>query len=144
MLNSVRLFVTPWTAACQAPLSMGFSQQEYWSGLPFSPPRDLPDPGIKPASPSLAGRFFTTKPRRKPFSPSTHATFFSIIFITIYHYAQVKRWHIGKESACNAGDTTNTGSIPGWGRSSGRSSGEGNGNSLQYFHLENFMDRGAW
>ena len=47
MLNSVRLFVTRWTVACQAPLSMGFSQQEYWSGLPFSPPRDLPDPGIE-------------------------------------------------------------------------------------------------
>ena len=63
MLNSVRLFVTPWTAACQAPLSMGFSQQEYWSGLPFLPPGDPPDPGItltSPESPALAGRFFTT------------------------------------------------------------------------------------
>ena len=47
MLSSIRLLVTPWTIACQAPLSMGFSQQEYWSGLPFSPPGDLPDPGIK-------------------------------------------------------------------------------------------------
>ena len=51
------------TAACQAPLSMGFSRQEYWSGLPCPPPGDLPDPGIKPASlmsPALAGEFFTT------------------------------------------------------------------------------------
>ena len=52
-----------WTAACQAPLSMGFSRQEYWSGLPCPPPGYLPDPGIKPASlmsPALAGEFFTT------------------------------------------------------------------------------------
>ena len=55
-----RLFVTLWTIAHQAPLSMGFSRQEYWSGLPCSPPGDLPDPGIKPApltSPALSGRF---------------------------------------------------------------------------------------
>ena len=55
--------VTLWTVACQAPLSMGFSRQEYWSGLPFLSPGDLPDPGIEPASLmslALAGRFFTT------------------------------------------------------------------------------------
>ena len=45
--------VTPWTVACQAPLSVGFSIQEYWSGLPFPSPGDLPDPGIKPRSPAL-------------------------------------------------------------------------------------------
>ena len=58
------LFETLWTAACQAPLSMGFSRQGYWSGLPFPPPEDLPDPEIEPASltsPALAGRFFTTR-----------------------------------------------------------------------------------
>ena len=49
--------VTLWTAAQQAPLSMGFSRQEHWRGLPCPPPGDLPDPGIKPASPALAGRF---------------------------------------------------------------------------------------
>ena len=62
--SCVRLFETPWTVAHQAPLSMGFSRQEYWSGLPCPPPGDLPDPGIKPASltsPALAGRFFTTR-----------------------------------------------------------------------------------
>ena len=62
-LSHVRLFVTPWTVAHQAPLSMGFSRQEYWSRLPCSPPGDLPDPVIKPASfmsPGLASRFFTT------------------------------------------------------------------------------------
>ena len=61
--SSVRLFATPWTVVCQAPLSMGFSRQEYWSGLTCSPPEDLPDPGIKPTlltSSTLAGGFFTT------------------------------------------------------------------------------------
>ena len=48
MLSRVQLFATPWAVFCQAPLSMGFSRQEYWSGLPFSSPEDLPDPGIKP------------------------------------------------------------------------------------------------
>ena len=59
MLSHVWLFVTPWTVACQAPLSMGFSRQEYWSGLPCPPPGDLPYPGIEPMSPALADRFFT-------------------------------------------------------------------------------------
>ena len=53
MLSHVQLFVTPWTVACQAPLSMGFPRQGYWSGLPFPPPRDLPDPGIGPTYPVL-------------------------------------------------------------------------------------------
>ena len=52
-LSGVRLFATPRTVAYQAPLSMGFSRQEYWSGLPCSSPGDLPDPGIKPGSPAL-------------------------------------------------------------------------------------------
>ena len=52
-LSHVRLFATPWTVACQAPPSMGFSRQEYWSGLPFPSPGDLPDPGIEPGSPTL-------------------------------------------------------------------------------------------
>ena len=54
---------SPWTVAHQAPLSMGFSRQEYWSGSPFPPPGDLPNPGIEPLSvisPALAGGFFTT------------------------------------------------------------------------------------
>ena len=58
-------FVTPWTVAQQAPQSKGFSRQEYWSGLPFPSPGDLPDPGIKPASlasPAMAGGFFSTAP----------------------------------------------------------------------------------
>ena len=51
LLSCVQLFVTPWTVACQAPLSMGFSQQAYWSGLPCPFPGDLPNPGIEPTSP---------------------------------------------------------------------------------------------
>ena len=61
--SCVRLFATPWTVACQAPLSMGFSRHEYWSGLPFPSPGDLPNPGIEPtslASPAPAGGFITT------------------------------------------------------------------------------------
>ena len=59
-------FVTPWTIAHQAPLSMGFPRQEYWSGLLFPSSGDLPDPGIKLMSPALAGEFFTAEPARKP------------------------------------------------------------------------------
>ena len=51
MLSHIQLFMTPWTIACQGPLSMGFSRQEYWSRLPFPSSSDLPNPGIKPASP---------------------------------------------------------------------------------------------
>ena len=58
--------MTSWTVAHQASLSMGFSRQEYWSCLPFPSPGDLLDSGIKPASPALAGRFFTTEPPGKP------------------------------------------------------------------------------
>ena len=55
-------FVIPWTIACQAPLSMGFSRQEYWSGFPFPSPGDLPDTGIETASPAVASESFTTEP----------------------------------------------------------------------------------
>ena len=58
--SHVRFFATLWTIARQAPLSMGFSKQEYWSGLPFLSPGELPNPGTKPGSPALAGGFFTT------------------------------------------------------------------------------------
>ena len=53
LLSSVRLFATPWTVAYQVPPSMGFSRPEYWSGLPFPSPGDLPNPGIEPRSPAL-------------------------------------------------------------------------------------------
>ena len=60
-------FTTLWTVAHQAPLSMEFSRQEYWSGLPFPSPGDLPDSGIKLTSPTLADRFFTTEPLKPNF-----------------------------------------------------------------------------
>ena len=59
-LNRVRLFATPWTVAHQAPPSMGFSRQEYWGGLPFPSPGDLPDPGIEPRSPALQADALTS------------------------------------------------------------------------------------
>ena len=59
------VMTNPWTMTCQAPLSMGFSKQGYWNRLPFPAPGDLSDPGIKPASPALAGRFVTTMPPGK-------------------------------------------------------------------------------
>ena len=76
-LSLVRLFATPWTVACQAPLFMGFSGQEYWRGVSIPTPRDLPNPGIKfmsLASPALAGGFFTT-------SATWSAIFFSALWI---------------------------------------------------------------
>ena len=65
-LSHVQLFVNPWTIARQAPLSMEYSRQEYWTGLPFPTPGNLPDPGIKPESPALAGRFYAPEPPGKP------------------------------------------------------------------------------
>ena len=65
-LSRVRLFATPWTVAHQASPSMGFSRQEYWSGLPFSSSGDLPDPGIKPRSPALQADAPTSEPPGKP------------------------------------------------------------------------------
>ena len=61
-LSRVRLFATPWTVAYQAALSMGFSRQECWSGLPFPSPGDLPDPGIEPGSPTLQADALLSEP----------------------------------------------------------------------------------
>ena len=65
-VGCVQVFATLWTVAHQVPLSTGFSRQQYWSGFPFLPPGDLPDPAIKPTSPALAGEFFTIKPCLTP------------------------------------------------------------------------------
>ena len=72
VLGHVQLLRTPWTVACQSPLSMEFSRQEYWSGLPIPSLGDLPNIWIEPMSlafPALVGVFFTTEPRGKPFLP---------------------------------------------------------------------------
>ena len=65
-LSRVRLFATAWTVAAQAPPSMGFSRQEYWSGVPLPPPGDLPHPGIEPRSPALQADALPSEPPRKP------------------------------------------------------------------------------
>ena len=62
LLSRVQLFATPWTIAHQAPLSMEFIRQEYWSGLPLPSPGDLPDPGIKPMSPASQADSFPSEP----------------------------------------------------------------------------------
>ena len=88
-VNSVRLFATPWTETCQAPLSVGFLRQEYWSGLPFPSPEDFPGPGIQSVAPALACRFFTMEherddPRRKYEIYSKHLkTMFLSILVNI-------------------------------------------------------------
>ena len=64
LLSHVQLFAIPWTAAYQVPPSMEFSRQEYWSGLPFPSPGDLPDPGIEPRSPSLQADALPGKPAK--------------------------------------------------------------------------------
>ena len=65
LLSRVQLFATPWTIASQAPLSMGLSRQEYWSGLPFPSPGDLPNPGIEPGSPALQADTLSSEPPGK-------------------------------------------------------------------------------
>ena len=67
LLSRVWLFVTPWTVAYEAPLSMEFSRQEYWSGLPYPSPGDLPDPGIEPRSPAWEADALPSKPPGKPY-----------------------------------------------------------------------------
>ena len=66
LLSRVRLSATPWTVAYQVPPSMGFSRQEYWSGVPFPSPGDLPNPGIKPGSPAFQADALTSEPPGKP------------------------------------------------------------------------------
>ena len=66
LLSPARLYVTPWMVACQAPSSMEFSRQEYWSGLPFPSPGDLPNPGIELGSSALQADFLPYEPPGKP------------------------------------------------------------------------------
>ena len=95
---------------------MGFSRQEYWIGLPFPSPGDLPDPGIEPASPTLLGGFFTAEPPRKPKVLLLLLLIKRQVFLFLFLFLVVLS----------------------------KNSGEGNGNPLQYSCLENPMDRGAW
>ena len=137
--SCVQLFATPWTVAPPGSSVHEFSGQEYWGGLPFLPPGDLPDPGTEPKflmSPALADGAVTTSPPGKPLLMLL-PRYFSHWFLLSLLGPGFPAGSDGKASACNMGDP---GLIPG----SGRSSGEGNGNPLQYPCLENLMDRGDW
>ena len=80
LLSHVQLFETPWMVAHQAPLSMEFSRQEYWSGLPFPPPGDLPNPGIKPRSPALQADSLPSEPPGKPCEMNTILKFLRMMW----------------------------------------------------------------
>ena len=91
--SCVQLCVTLWTVACQVPLSMGFFRQEYWSWLLFSPPGDLSNPGIKPASPAspaLTGGFFTTEPPGKPIDIDSHSNYTPSSYDSYPGYQQIR------------------------------------------------------
>ena len=123
--SHVQLFATAWSVALQAPLSMGLSKKEYWSGLPCAPPRDFPDPGIEPASHvfCIGGRLFTIWATRE-----THQK------------SWLPWWLSGKDSSCQCRRHRR----PRFDTWVGKISGEGHGNPLQYSCLESPMDRGAW
>ena len=125
--------------AHQAPLSMGFSRQEYWSGLPFPFLEDLPNPENKPSSPALQADSSPSKPWAGASAGRWHS-------VDVFEWMNASLWKFcwwsyivqfpcgsaGKEFACNAGDLV---LIP----ALGRSPGEGNGHPLQYSGLENSM-----
>ena len=85
-LSCVQLFATSWAIACQAPLSMGFPRQEYWSGLLFPSPRYLPNPGMEPISPALTDGFFTTEP---PGKRSYFRSLYQVSEVVITNYHKV-------------------------------------------------------
>ena len=83
-LSHVRLFATPWTVAYQAPLSMGFSRQECWSGLPFPSPGDLPNPGIEPSYPAVQADALLSEPPGKPIICMNSPNYCHTTIITTY------------------------------------------------------------
>ena len=90
VLSRVWLFVTPWTIACQASPSMGFSRQVYWSGLPFPFPGDLTDPGIKPESPALQADSLPSEP---PWKPTTHNLIQIKPASKVFHWVEIAIIH---------------------------------------------------
>ena len=143
-----------WTVNCQPPLSMEFSRQGYWNGLPLSPPGDLPNSGIEPECPAPPALQADSLPLNQWGGPYS-----SLLDIPVhYREAQATEPVAGvirasqmvqvvktkqnktKKPACNEGDTGYENSIP----ELGISPGEGNGNPFQYSCLENSMDRGAY
>ena len=81
LFSRVQLFATPWTVAYQDPRSMGFSRQEYWSGLPFPSPEDLPDPGIEPRSPALQADALLSEPLGKDTSKKGKIIIWTILIL---------------------------------------------------------------
>ena len=122
--------MTPWAVACQAPLSIVFSRQEYCSGLPFPSPGDLPHPGIELRFPALQA---DSLPTEQPGKPKRIIQQIPLAVYFTYGYIYVSGGLGGKASVCNVGDP---GSIPGL----GRSPGEENGNPFQHSCLGNSMD----
>ena len=92
-LSRVQLFATPWTVAYQASPFMGFSRHEYWSGLPFPSPRDLPDPGIESGSLSLYADALPSEPRGKPKIPFKMDSKVMNVCQVVWIYSQVIRSH---------------------------------------------------
>ena len=128
-LSCVQLFATPWTAACQAPLSLVFSRQEYWSGLPFPSPERHQLPLISKVSPSrtlMSGE--EIRPRTQSTIHKSHKATFPPFW-----------WFSDKESTCQCRSHRRRGFNP-W---TGRISWRRKCNPLQYSCLENLMDRGA-
>ena len=126
MLSHIQPFLTLWTVAYQEPLSVGFSKQEYWSGLPCPPPGDLPNSGMEPRSPALQADSLPFEPRGKPSKHKKTSKYKSL-------------WHI-----CLTGlplPETEEIRVGFLGQEYPRG---GNGNSLQCSCLENSMDRRAW
>ena len=95
--SRVQLFATPWTVAYQASPSMGFSRQEYWSGLPFPSPGDLPNPGIEPGSPALQTDSLSPEPPGNIYIYiHTHTHTYICIYIYIYIFSELKGTGMGK------------------------------------------------
>ena len=132
--SRVRLFATPWTAAHQAPPSMEFSRQEYWSGVPLPSPTSYLDLHIYYFKRNL---IWKTVPKL-----TVATTMFATIIVKCFQSINGTLMFFpgGSDSKASVYNAGGLGSIPGL----GRSPGEGNGNPLQYYCLENPMDRGAW
>ena len=135
--------MTPWTVAHQAPLSMGLSRQEYWSGLSCPPPGNLPNPGTETVSLSslaLVGEFFTTSTTWEALGSRIGTENITSFQRTRKECRTSQVVLEVKNPPANARDIRDKSSVPGW----GRSSGGGHDNPLQYSHLENPLDRRAW
>ena len=129
--------MTLWTVVCQAPLSMGFSRQEHWSGLPFLSSGDLSNPGIELRSPTLQAHSLPWQPRRHQFNSWLRKFPWRRDRLPMPVSLGFPGGSDGKESTCNEGEL---GSVPGL----GQSPGGGLDNPLQYSCLEIPMDGGAW